>query len=169
MLRISKKLDYALIVLVHLAGEPKGRLLSARDIAEAYGLPLPITAGILKTLAKHAIVQSIRGVRGGYALAVDPIEFTLSRIVEAIEGPLAIADCIRVKNGRRNKDCDYIGRCPVRVPVRRLHETLEKVLGQITLAELASWQSEPGIPAARPRPAVLGAAAGDVIESEVFP
>lgn len=163
MLRISKKLDYALIVLVHLAGVRRGQLLSARDIAQAYGLPLPITAGILKSLAKHEVVKSIRGVRGGYALAVHPKEYTLSRIVEAIEGPLAIADCIHVKNSKRVKECDYVGCCPVRVPVRRLHETLERVLGAITLAELASWQGGSHSSPVRAR------ATGALVESEAFP
>lgn len=145
MLRISKKLDYALIVLVHLAGARRGQLLSARDIAQTYGLPLPITAGILKTLARHEIVKSIRGVHGGYSLAVIPREFTLNRIVEAIEGPLALADCVRVKNSRRGaKDCGYEDCCPVRQPVRKLHETLERVLGGITLAELSRWKIVPG-------------------------
>ncbi len=164
MLRISKKLDYALIVLVHLASVKRGQLLSARDIAESYGLPLPITAGILKTLAKNEIVKSIRGVRGGYALSIVPREFTLSQIVEAIEGPLEIADCIHVKNSRRHKDCDYVGCCPVRIPVKKLHETLERVLGGITLAELSSWQApSPGGARARSSQARIAAAP---VESE---
>lgn len=136
VLRISKKLDYSLIVLVHLASAPRGSLLSARDIAHSYGLPLPITAGLLKTLARHEIIRSIRGARGGYVLAIPANKLMLSTIIEAIEGPLELADCIRVTNSRRSRECDLVDRCPVMNPIRRLHQMVYGILSEMTLTQL---------------------------------
>ncbi|MEK8023664.1 MAG: Rrf2 family transcriptional regulator [Candidatus Hydrogenedentota bacterium] len=138
MLRISKKLDYSLIILAHLAHALPGELTSARDVARTYGLPLPITAGILKTLAKHEIVRSLRGVHGGYLLSLEPSKLNLSRIIEAIEGPFQLADCIPMApHAGHNRDCEYMDRCPVRRPVNELHRVLHQTLGNISLAELA--------------------------------
>jgi Rrf2 family protein len=150
VLRISKKLDYSLIVLVHLAAAPKGTLLSARDIAHSYGLPLPITAGLLKTLARHDIIRSIRGARGGYVLAVPADKLPLSRVIEAIEGPLELADCIKVTNSRRSRECELVDRCPVMNPIRKLHETVYGILADMSLAHLADGHDlrrAPAIPA----------------------
>lgn len=137
MLRISKKLDYSLIILAHLAHALPGELTSARDVAKTYGLPLPITAGILKTLAKNEIVRSLRGVHGGYLLSLEPSKLTLNRIIDAIEGPFQLADCIPMATNAHPRDCEYMDRCPVRRPVNELHRVLSQTLGTITLAELA--------------------------------
>lgn len=139
MLKISKKLDYALIILAHLAHAPSEKLSSAGEIAKSYGLPRPVTAGILKTLARHKIARSIRGVNGGYILCVSPDLLKLSEIVEAIEGPFKLADCATHK--ATDKECEYIHRCPVRDPVRKIHETLVGVLATMTLRDLAATLS----------------------------
>jgi Rrf2 family protein len=153
VLRISKKLDYSLIVLVHLASVPRGKLLSARDIADSYGLPLPITAGLLKTLARDEIIRSIRGARGGYVLSIPADKLTLSRIIEAIEGPLELADCIRVTNSRRGRECELVNRCPVMNPIHRLHQTVYGILSAMTLSQLVdghgSFSSDRGAPSGR--------------------
>jgi Rrf2 family protein len=136
MLRISRKLDYAFIILAHLSSMGENAKLSARDIAASHELPLPITASILKALARKGLIVSERGARGGYRLATPPKRITLERIVAAIEGPLKLADCVHDDGPRRAKRCLMVGRCPVKDPVRALHNAFRRVLGEMTLADL---------------------------------
>ncbi len=137
MLRISKKLDYALVVLVYLARSRGRKLLSARDISSLFQLPLPITAAILKVLARAGIIESIRGARGGYTLTHTPESVTLAMIVEAVEGPLNLADCVGGAPVRRKRKCLLSARCPMTHPIRRLHEAVFSILAGVTLAQLA--------------------------------
>ncbi|MBL4889741.1 MAG: Rrf2 family transcriptional regulator [Candidatus Lindowbacteria bacterium] len=136
MLRISKKLDYGLIILAHLAMNTEDGVISARNIANEYGLPLPVTSGILKAFSSAGIVKSTRGVRGGHELARPSGEITFGEIAEAIEGPMQMADCVMVEGASR-RDCGYEKNCPVREPVRVVHNTLQTVFERITLSHLA--------------------------------
>src|SRR5882724_6620780 len=92
MLSLSKKTDYALIALAYLAERP-GRTASAREIAEARNLPSALLMNILKELHHHGIVQSIRGVKGGYQIAVDLKAKSLHDVVVAMEGPVRLVEC----------------------------------------------------------------------------
>src|SRR3954469_11808548 len=75
MLSFSRKTDYALIALAHLAGRA-GQTASAREIAETYRLSVSLFIKILKVLQHKAIVRSVRGVKGGYQLEVDLHSFS---------------------------------------------------------------------------------------------
>lgn len=151
MLRLSKKLDYALIILAHLAMEKPNGIVSARKIADSYGLPLPVTSGILKTLAGKKIVHSTRGVHGGHRLIVEPSRLTFGAIADAIEGPMQLADCVIHKDketGNFHRDeCEYESCCPVQKPVREIHQAISEILSSITLSQLMGseplyWQSQ---------------------------
>src|SRR5437868_13882594 len=93
---LTRKTDYALIALTRLAEEAAGKQqpLSARQIAEQYGLPLPLLMNVLKELHKAEIVCSRRGSSGGYMLCChDPAEITMLQIIEALEGQVKVALC----------------------------------------------------------------------------
>jgi Rrf2 family protein len=90
MLRLSKKADYALISLGYLAEHPD-EVVSAREIAERCGLPLPLLMNLLKVLHQGGIVRSTRGASGGYRLAGDLTKLSLFELNELIE---------RVENGQ---------------------------------------------------------------------
>ena len=85
MLSFSRKTDYALIALAHLAGRA-GEIASAREIAETYHLSVPLVMKILKVLTNKAIVRSVRGVKGGYQLGVDLQNVSLYHLIEALKG-----------------------------------------------------------------------------------
>src|SRR5688572_11227957 len=93
MLTFSKKVDYGLIALSHLATD-EGHKASARQIADKFGVPLPILMNILKTLAHQGLVTSLRGAKGGYVLAIDPHTISVGRIVLALEGPIRMVECV---------------------------------------------------------------------------
>lgn len=93
MLSFTRKTDYALISLAHIARDP-GSCCSAREIATHYGMPMPLLMNILKVLNQHGITRSIRGPRGGYQLAKAPRDVTLHDIIVAVDGPVALTHCL---------------------------------------------------------------------------
>jgi len=134
MLTLTRKTEYAMIAVCHLAREGQ-KVVSARDIAEAHGVPLPLLMNVLKKLNRTGHVTSVRGARGGYVLAKPPEEFTLDALIEAVEGPVHLTRCTNPdKDARR---CTLTGACPVRSSVRKVHEDLRKFLSSVTVADLA--------------------------------
>ncbi|MBP7934768.1 MAG: Rrf2 family transcriptional regulator [Phycisphaerae bacterium] len=93
MLSFTRKTDYALISLAHIA-RGQGNYCSAREIATHYGMPMPLLMNILKVLNQHGITRSIRGPRGGYQLAKAPKDVTLHDIIVAVDGPVALTHCL---------------------------------------------------------------------------
>jgi Rrf2 family protein len=94
ILQISKRIDYALRAMLHLASLPSGAVVSFREIARCCGLPKDFLAKIMKTLSDRELVQSIRGASGGYRLARDPAEISVLDVVEAVEGPISLSPCL---------------------------------------------------------------------------
>src|SRR5262245_1500825 len=66
VLQISRKIDYALRAMLHLAGLPEGRIASLQDLSSTLHLPREFLAKILKVLAARGLVRSARGAHGGY-------------------------------------------------------------------------------------------------------
>ena len=92
MLTLTRKTDYALISLTHLAQNP-GVCTSAREIAELYHMPLPLLMNVLKLLTGRGFVKSVRGPRGGYTLAQSAESISLSDTIRAVEGPIKLVRC----------------------------------------------------------------------------
>lgn len=106
-----------------------------REIAERQNLPAAYLEQLMLALRKAGLVIATRGAKGGYALARDPGQITLAQIVEALEGPIDIADCDDIPNC-----CLDPNVCAVREVYARANQALHGVLSDITLAELADRQ-----------------------------
>lgn len=130
MLRVTKLTDYATVVLTALAAEP-GTVLSASGLADRAGLEVTTVSKLLKPLAQAGLVESFRGVNGGYRLARSPDMIDLIEIVEAMEGPLAITECS--VHGSR---CGIEKSCGVRASWRRINDVVVDALRDVTLAQL---------------------------------
>jgi Rrf2 family protein len=143
MLALTRKTGYALAALSYLARLPDGRVASARRIAERFGAPASLMMNVLKELAAAGCVESVRGARGGYRLAVAPEGLTLARIVTVLEGPVRLAECVR--EGRRGHEtrCQIVARCPVCGPIRRVSRRVKDLLEAVTLAELIAPAAAP--------------------------
>jgi len=142
MLKLSKKADYGLIAMRHLAGTPHGEAYSAKDVAESFGIPQELMAKILQRLAKAGLLHSQHGTNGGYTLARDAAGITAYEVIRAIDGPVLITSCVTVRG-----ECGQSDRCNVREPLRRVNDSIEEVLRRITIAEMRD-ESAGGSPSA---------------------
>ena len=146
MLSFTRKTDYALISLAHLA-HASGNCCSAREIATRYGMPMPLVMNILKAMTQHELIRSERGPRGGYHLARSPADITLHDIIAAVDGPVALVYCLdqavgRNGRGARAGGCELTPSCPVRSHVHRVHHRLVGFLKEVTLADMTSHAAE---------------------------
>ncbi len=130
MIRITKQTDYGIVLLTHLAAQ-SDRSLNAPELAAETQLPLPMVSKILKILVRDGMLASHRGVKGGYSLSRLPEEITMAEIIAALEGPIAITECIDVSS-----DCAHERLCPVRSNWQRINDAVRGALEQITLAEM---------------------------------
>lgn len=160
MLRISKKADYAVFLLGAIArqgaypgGSAGTAVVSAHEIARLAGLNKSVVANLLKDFARHGVLESVRGLRGGYRLARSPAEVSLGEILEIVEGRFTLVDCIgdhdagstgllaqapsRAADGRPHH-CSLISFCPSKNPMRVVHERISDLFRRIRLDELCS-------------------------------
>ncbi len=134
MLRLTKKVDYGILAMAQLAASP-GTVVSARELSEHFGLSTRLMANVLKVLAKAQIIESVRGLHGGYTLETDPHAVTLGRLVRSLDGPFSFAEC--AGHDGAEMLCDLMGRCPAMDVVQRVHAKIAQVLDQVTCADLA--------------------------------
>ena len=146
MLRLSKKADYALIAMKHLALHTDRGAASAREIAEQYDIPIELMAKVLQRLVRRGLLASHHGTRGGYQLARRPTQISVADVIQAIEGPVSVTAC-STEDGK----CEQYAKCNVRDPLWRVRERIIAALGECTIAELAADPPS----AASPRAAVL--------------
>lgn len=170
MLRISKKADYAVFLLGWIArqgacpgGAAPDSVVSAHEIARQAQLNKSVVANLLKGFAREGLLESTRGLRGGYRLTRPPAEISLGRILEVVDGPFALVDCLRAHDGDGTADgeveprCSLIAFCPTKSPMRVVHERIADLFDKISLAELCGLQpctggGPPADPAEQPAP-----------------
>jgi Rrf2 family protein len=136
MLRLTKKADYGLMAVKFLAERADTPSLSAKDIADAYGIPPQLLAKILQRLTKVGLLSSHAGMNGGYALSRAAEEITAFDVIRAIDGPLFITSCETGPKG-----CDLTDTCTVREPLRKVNESISEVLKAIRVSDLC--EAEP--------------------------
>jgi Rrf2 family protein len=134
MIRLSKRTDYGLMAIRRLALMPGGAFLSARELAAEHRIPPALMAKLLQRLAHSGLVASHHGTKGGYQIARPPASITLREIVEAIEGPLCLTECL---DGGRD-DCPQINRCTVKAPLQLVQDRVVEVLSRTTLRDLVT-------------------------------
>lgn len=138
MLKFSKKVDYALMALQHIAslqfGEvTQARIVNTKEIAEEHHIPSELLAKVLQMLAKHGLVESQNGPKGGYLLARHARLITIAQVLEAIEGPLGIAECYHVKDG---SVCEQHDRCNIRTPLLKIQDSIAQLLNSMTVEDM---------------------------------
>ena len=132
MLRITKQTDYGIVLMTHFAADAARGVHNARDLAAAANLPLPTAGKILKALARAGLLDSHRGVKGGYRLARDPRAISVAEIITALEGPIAMTECL----DEASSDCDIEHCCPVRPNWQKINAVVERALSAVSLWEM---------------------------------
>ncbi|HEY4047277.1 MAG TPA: Rrf2 family transcriptional regulator [Acidobacteriaceae bacterium] len=145
MLRLTKKADYGLMAVKFLAERADTPSLSAKDIAEAYGIPPQLLAKILQRLTKVGLLSSHAGMNGGYALSRAPEEITAFDVIRAIDGPLFITSC-----DARPRGCDLTDSCTVREPLRKVNESISEVLKAIRVSDLCEPEASRRVVRSKP-------------------
>src|SRR5438445_1061261 len=131
MLKLTKKADYALMAMKHLAEKADQGAHSAKDVADSYGIPPEALAKILQRLAKAGLLHSQHGINGGYTLSRAAHTISAFEVIEAIDGPLFITSCVTVRG-----ECGQTDRCNVREPLRKVNESIEAVLRRIKISHM---------------------------------
>ena len=143
MLRLSKKADYALMAMKHLALNGGGASTCAREIAEQYDIPIELMAKVLQRLARSGLLISHQGTRGGYTLAKPTPSISVADIIQAIDGPLTVTAC-----STEDEQCEQFTKCNIRDPLWKIKDRIVAALETCSLEEIST-------PAAPPEPAVM--------------
>jgi FeS assembly SUF system regulator len=144
MFKLSKKADYGLIAVKHLALHRNGHAFSASEIAEEYGISATLMAKVLQKLARQSLVAAKHGSSGGYQLAKDPDQISALDVISAIDGPVFITSCVTSHGA-----CDATAKCSVREPLRRVNESILHVLNTVTISQMSEDPHEPALVALR--------------------
>jgi Rrf2 family protein len=131
MLKLSKKTEYAVIALMHMAENSQNGLNTAKEISIAYNIPRELMNKVLQRLAKSDIITSHQGVKGGYQLQRSIDEINFSAIISAVEGPISLIDCVHMDAC----GCDQLDYCNIKTPMEFIQSELEKFFDGITLSD----------------------------------
>ena len=143
MLQFTKRTEYGLIALTHLATSEG--VASVRSIGERYPVPRRLLAEVLKDLQRTDLVESHRGAQGGYALARPAEEIRLSEVIAALEGAPPLASCESLGAYVENS-CNVEAVCPIKSPIHALREGIWRMLEQTTLSDLVRWPATVHLP-----------------------
>ena len=129
MLKLSKKTDYAIILLAHLGGQIDP--VSAQEVASIYKLPYPMVANILKQLLSSGLVKSTRGQNGGYVLGRSADDINLSEIIRITDSTFELVECVHEEDACKVYQC-----CPTSGPLIALHHKIKQFFEETTLANI---------------------------------
>jgi Rrf2 family protein len=132
MFKLSKKADYGLIAVKHLAMHRDQHACSANEIADEYGISTTLMAKVLQKLARQNLVAAKHGSSGGYQLSKMPDQISALEVITAIDGPVLITSCVT-----SHGNCDATSKCSVREPLRRVNESILNVLNTVTIAQMS--------------------------------
>ena len=130
MLKITRKVEYALIAVKHLK-ENSENLIPANEISSSYGIPKEILAKTMQKLAKKNIIKSVKGPYGGYKAMDKSSSTTLNDFFEILEGPTGIMDCYF------DSGCDHLTHCNIRTPINKINDSIRNLFDKLTLADIA--------------------------------
>jgi Rrf2 family protein len=133
MLRLSKKADYALLAMRHLAAHRDRGAMSSRELAEAYDIPPELLAKVLQKLVRGRLLVSVQGIHGGYALERPAERISVADVIQAVDGPLTVTAC-----SEADRSCDQYSKCNIRDPLWRIKDRIVSALSATSVAELAA-------------------------------
>ena len=140
MFKLSRMADYGVVVLSRMARD-HGTVVTALEVSDRTGLPQPTVAKTLKLLTRGGVLTSHRGMQGGYSLDRAPADVTVTEIISALDGPVALTACVEGSDD----NCAVESLCPVRGHWERVNDAVKGALDSVTLADLTAAQEEAAI------------------------
>ncbi len=129
MLKLTRKLEYALIALRHM--QTKGDTLSStKEIADMYTIPREILAKTLQQMARLKYIDAVQGPKGGYRIDKVLSEINLTQFVEEMEGPLEMVEC------NINSDCIQMNTCNIRMPINKINQNIRSIFNKINITDI---------------------------------
>jgi Rrf2 family nitric oxide-sensitive transcriptional repressor len=132
MLKINKKVEYALIALKHMGEKFPGELTTAKEICDLYKAPFDATARVLQIMAQHQLLKSEHGAHGGYLIQKDLSKISFLKLLEMIQGPLKIANCLHDDD----QNCDLLETCSIITPITKLNDRMKTFYDTISIRDL---------------------------------
>ncbi|MEC8984951.1 MAG: Rrf2 family transcriptional regulator [Candidatus Neomarinimicrobiota bacterium] len=132
MLKLTRKVEYALIALRHMQEKSTDAISSTKEIANQYNIPLEILAKTLQHMAKENIIEAINGPRGGYRIKTKLNTINLVEFFEKVEGPLGLSDCFYDTN------CMQIEFCNIRTPIQRINNNMINMFRNMSVQDVTS-------------------------------
>ena len=129
-MQITRQADYAVRAIYYLSGLEPGQRASTSHIAKEQNIPPSFLAKIISQLSVAGLLHTSRGARGGVSLARDPREVTMLDVIEAIDGPILLNECVNDTHG-----CQFDKECPMRAMWSEIQDDLVARLGGSTFAD----------------------------------
>ena len=129
MLKLTRKVEYALIAVRHMQAMESGKLTSAKEIALSHGIPQQLLAKTLQKMTKENIIEAVQGPSGGYRISSNSDKISLKDFFEKLEGPLGMMDCYF------DSKCIQLGACNIRTPIQRINDNMRNMFSKMTLRE----------------------------------
>jgi Rrf2 family protein len=130
MTRIQKKVEYSLMALKLMSQQSKSQWMSAKEIAEKLGVPFEVVARVLQSLASEGVIDVQHGALGGYQLARDLKSVSFLQLINSVQGPVAVAQCLT------DQTCVVEKTCNIQSPIRRLDEHLNAFFAGLALDDI---------------------------------
>ena len=131
MFKLSKRVEYGLMALQHLA---KSGNATTREISSARNIPYDLLAKVMQSLKRDGIIDSSMGSHGGYALLISPSSVNLSRVMRALDEEANITECMSADGV--HEQCSMFENCTIKNPMNKLQMRMEESVGKMTIAEL---------------------------------
>lgn len=138
MVKINKKLEYALMALMHLQMKPKGEITQVKEISEVTGASFDVLSRVMQKMVSAKILRSEQGSRGGYQLNSDLSYLSLYQLSEVILGPVELAKCIKEPEG-----CQLIKSCNIYHPILNLNTKVAEFYKSLTVREVLMGPTQP--------------------------
>ena len=129
-MQITRQADYAIRAIYYLSGLEPGQRASTSKIAKEQNIPPSFLAKIISQLSVAGLLHTSRGARGGVSLARDPKEVTMLDVIEAIDGPILLNECVNDAHG-----CNFDKECPMRSLWVEIQKDLVTRLGGSTFSD----------------------------------
>lgn len=135
MIRLPKKVEYALLSMQYMAMRPS-EFATAKAISEDLNISFEFLAKTLQMLMKYGLIDSRQGIKGGYSLAKSPDDISIAMVIHALGQKPQIVDCIDEHDG----DCHRWEDCTIKHPMMTLQKKIDNILETTTIAELTQTQ-----------------------------